>query len=119
MITVSLNRLEFNSFHGVSEEEQALGNQFVVDCKVKFQEDVPVINRIDQTVDYSVIFGIIERRMKKSTQLLETLCMEMGMEIKSAFNSLEYISISVEKLHPPIQGLRGSTAVNWEKQFNF
>ena len=81
MITIQLQNLVFTSFHGIHEEEKILGNQYVVNAEVQFHERDEVIEHIHETVDYSIIYSIIRKRMSIATPLLETIVMEAGNEI--------------------------------------
>lgn len=117
MITVQLNQLIFNAFHGIHEEERILGNEYVVDASVDFHEKDEVISHINDTVNYAIIYDIIKKRMSIPTPLLETIVMEIGNEIHKEFPDLKSISISVKKMHPPIESMQGAAKVCWHKEF--
>src|ERR1019366_732507 len=76
MITVQLHQLLFDAFHGIHEEEKILGNEYVVDATVEFQEDTSVIHSIHDTVNYTDMYHIIRERMNVPTPLLETVVMD-------------------------------------------
>lgn len=117
MITIQLQNLVFTSFHGIHEEEKILGNQYVVNAEVQFHERDEVIEHIHETVDYSIIYSIIRKRMSIATPLLETIVMEAGNEIHHQFPDLKSISLSIKKMHPPIEGMQGAAEVSWHKEF--
>ena len=117
MITVNLHNLQFNSFHGIHEEEKILGNDYVIDASVEFHEDLEVITSIQDTINYADIYKIIRERMSIPTHLLETVVMEIGNEIHSEFPQIRSINISIKKMFPPVEGIRGAVGVNWQKQF--
>lgn len=117
MITVQLHQLLFTAYHGVHEEEKVLGNEYIVDCSIDFYENTSVIYEISETVNYAAIYDIIKKRMAIPTRLLETVVMEIGNEIVLNYGDLKSIEISVIKLHPLIEGLRGSVGVTWHKKF--
>lgn len=117
MITVQLQNLHFNSFHGIYEEERILGNDYIIDASVEFHEERHIITSISNTVNYTDIYNIIRERMSVPTQLLETVVMEIGNEIHSEFPEVKAINISIKKMHPPIEGIQGIASVNWQKQF--
>jgi dihydroneopterin aldolase len=117
MITVQLHQLLFHAYHGVHEEEMVLGNEYMVDCSVAFYENAHLITQINDTVNYALIYEIIQKRMRIPTQLLETIAMEIGHEIHRKYADLKRIDISITKLHPPIEGIRGSVGVSWQKEF--
>lgn len=117
MIKVQLHNLHFNSFHGIHEEEKILGNDYVVDASVEFHEAAEVITSIHETINYAEIYRIIKLKMDVPTPLLETVIMEIGNKIHERFSSLRSINISIEKMHPPIEGIQGSAIVSWHKEF--
>jgi 7,8-dihydroneopterin aldolase/epimerase/oxygenase len=117
MITVQLQNLLFNAFHGIQEEEKILGNEYVVNVSIEFHERDEVIERINETVNYAVLYNIIKKRMSIPTPLLETIVMETGNEIHREFPDLKSIFLSIKKMHPPIEGMQGAAEVSWRKEF--
>lgn len=117
MVTVHLNNLQFNAFHGIHEEEKILGNEYVIEASMSFQENTAIIVHIEETINYAMVYNIIKKRMSIPTPLLETVVMEIGNEIHAAYPLLKSIYISVKKLHPPIEGMHGSAGVSWQKEF--
>lgn len=117
MITVQLHQLFFHAYHGVHEEEKVLGNEYMVDCSIQFYESTDVITHIDETINYAVVYEVIKKRMGVPAQLLETVAMEIGNEIIRNYKDLKVIDISIKKMHPPIEGIRGSVGVTWHKKF--
>ncbi|MEP6947624.1 MAG: dihydroneopterin aldolase [Ginsengibacter sp.] len=117
MITVYLSNLQFNSFHGIHEEEKILGNEYILDASVEFHEEKAVITSIQDTINYEDIYNIIKERMSEPSPLLETVVMEIGNEIHNEFPQIRSINISLKKMYPPIEGIRGSACVNWQRQF--
>ena len=117
MITVQLQNIRFNAFHGIYEEEKILGNEYVVNAKMEFQENTDVIVHVNDTVNYATIYELIRKRISIPTPLLETVAMETGNEIHQEFPQIKYISLSITKMHPPIEGMQGSAVVSWEKEF--
>ncbi len=61
MVTVQLQNLLFNAFHGIQEEEKILGNEYVVNVSIEFHERDEVIERINETVNYAVLYNIIKK----------------------------------------------------------
>lgn len=118
MVTVQLNNLSFLAYHGVHKEEKILGNTYLLDCLVNFPETCEVIESIEETINYTTLFTIIKERMAIPSILLETVVMDIGKQIHSAFPEVTSISISIKKMHPPLQGMSGTTGVTWQKEYN-
>ncbi len=117
MIKVQLHQLKFNSFHGIHEEEKILGNDYVIDVSVEIHENISVITSIHETINYAEIYRIIKMRMEIPTPLLETILMEIGNEMHDRFERVKSINISIQKMHPPIEGIEGSAVVSYHKEF--
>jgi len=117
MVTVQLQNLLFIAFHGIHEEEKILGNEYIVNATIEYQETRDVIIHINDTVNYASIYEIIKRRMSIPTPLLETVAMEAGHEIHQHFPQIKSVHLSINKMHPPIEGMQGSAVVKWSKQF--
>jgi len=117
MVTVRLHHLFFNAYHGIHEEEKILGNEYMVNASFEFHEKDDVITHINDTINYELIYTIIKERMDIPTPLLETVVMETGNKIYRTFPYLKTISISIKKMHPPIEGLQGAAEVSWHKEF--
>lgn len=117
MITIQLNNLHFFSFHGVHEEEKVLGNNFVLQASISFDESEKV-TALDHTINYVSVYQIIKKRMETPTALLETLAQDLA-ELIYAFDSrIKSISISIEKKNAPIANIEGSVSVHYKKHFN-
>ena len=112
-----LDKLHFHSFHGIHEEEKIIGNEYIVDVSVDFNEDKDVISSVNDTINYADIYNIIRERMSVPTPLLETVVMEIGREIHNEFSQLKAIKISLQKMNPPIEGIQGSAGVSWQRQY--
>ncbi len=117
MITIHLDDLKFFGYHGILPEEKIISGHFILNVDVSFKEKEPVIHSITHTIDYEVIFSIIQRRMAQPTPLLETIVMDIGQTIKQQFEQVCAIDISLKKLNPPISGLQGSVGVTWRKEY--
>lgn len=117
MISIHLNDLEFFGYHGILPEEKILGGYFILNAEISFKEYEEVIHSIKHTIDYGDIFSIIQQRMLKATPLLESIVMDIGSSIKQQFKQVTSITISLKKLHPPIEGLQGSVGVTWKKEY--
>lgn len=107
----------FFSYHGVHEEEKKIGGEFEVNVEVLYEEPVSVIEHLSQTIDYTLIYKIVEARMNKPTPLLETIATGLAAEIKNTFAVTKEITIRIKKINPPIVSFRGSVEVEFNKKY--
>ena len=103
----------FHAFHGLYEEEQKNGNNFVVTVDIEV-DTKGIISDLQQTVDYVEVFQLIQKRMLQATPLLETLAQEMSLGILQLDNKISAVSITIKKLSPPIENFVGEVGVTFQ-----
>lgn len=117
LITIYLNNVRFRAYHGLYPEERKKGNDFVVNMEVSYHPLHGFITSLDDTIDYSVLFEIVNKIMEQPVDLLETLVQTMAQAVHEKFPQVKKVSISVEKLNPPIDKFTGSTTVKYTKEY--
>lgn len=103
MIKVALHQVKFFAYHGFYPEEQILGNHFLVDVEVEFQNK-SIADEISNTVNYEKLYAILAGEMQQPRKLLETLVEEMIAKISVEFPFVEKIKVGIKKLNPPLPG---------------
>ena len=102
---IILEGMDFYCHHGCLQQEHLLPGHFVVDFEGECEiGTAALIDSLRDTVDYSAIYEIIERRMQQGDDLLEHLCAGIVDELASAFPTLERFSVQVSKERPPVGG---------------
>jgi 7,8-dihydroneopterin aldolase/epimerase/oxygenase len=114
--TIQLHHLNFFSFHGVHEEERILGGAYEVNIDINFSAKA-AITALEQTIDYVGIYEVIKQQMNQPTALLETVAQNMAGAIYTFNTQADTVTISIKKLHPPIENFQGSVGVRYTKQF--
>lgn len=114
MLSIHLKDLVFFKHHGVYQEEKILGNHFIVNVHVHYLPPAPVVEKLEDAVNYEKIFDLVNARMMKPTPLLETLAMEICTGILDTFEPVEASFVSIEKTNPPIHSLEGSVVVSYQ-----
>jgi dihydroneopterin aldolase len=51
--------------------------------------------------------------MNTPTPLLETIVIDISQQILAQFSIVEEVQISIKKVHPPIEGFKGSVGVSY------
>lgn len=113
MIQIHLEDLSFYAYHGLYKEERLLGNYFIVDIKIEYQPTQKIINNIHETIDYTVLYDLISKRMKIPTELLETIATEFCYQVMEQFNTVQSVQFKIKKQHPPIHELNGNIGVSF------
>jgi dihydroneopterin aldolase len=117
LFTISLNNVRFRAYHGLHPEERQKGNDFVVNMQVSFPPVSGTVVSLEDTIDYAVLFDIINSTMQQPVDLLETLVQTIAHHVSQQFPRIKKIDIAVEKLNPPIDKFSGSVAVKYSKDF--
>ena|SRR5688572_8019984 len=118
LITISLNNVRFRAYHGVYPEERQKGNDFVVNMQVSYVPRTGTIVSLNDTIDYSTLFEIINTIMQQPVDLLESLVEQMAQGVHEKFTEVSEVTVSVEKLNPPIDKFTGSAKVSYTEKFD-
>lgn len=116
-LTISLNNVRFRAYHGLYPEERQKGNDFVVNMQVTYTPRAGTIVSLEDTIDYGALFDIMNSIMQQPVDLLETLVQGIAQAVHQKFSQVKEITVSVEKLNPPIDKFSGSAAVSYKAEF--
>lgn len=116
MYTIHLHQLSFWGYHGIHEEEQTIGNTFLVDVDVQIKM-TQAIRTLSDTLDYVRCYEIIQKRMSQPTHLLENIAEDIISAIQAADNRVSSIQCTIRKPSPPIQHFVGSVGITLNKSF--
>jgi dihydroneopterin aldolase len=117
LLTISLHNVRFRAYHGLYPEERQKGNDFVVNLQVAYVPKTGAILSLEDTIDYASLFDIINTTMQQPVDLLETLVQNMAHAVHQKFSHVKEVTVSVEKLNPPIDRFSGSAAVSYKIEF--
>jgi dihydroneopterin aldolase len=103
MLTIALQRIEFDGRHGATAVERRTSRKFEVD--VELEVDAGVAERSDllaDTVDYSRVADVIVGvGTGEPHHLLESLARRMMDGIRERFPRVHRVQLEVRKLNPP------------------
>ncbi|MCU0404379.1 MAG: dihydroneopterin aldolase [Chitinophagaceae bacterium] len=112
-MTIFLKDLIFHACHGLYPGEDRVGGRFVVNVEIEYDEGKEIIRTIENTINYETVFRLVEKRMYQQEALLETLVMEIALQILSDYKMAQKATVRIEKSNPPIEGIQGSVAVEY------
>lgn len=105
MIKVALEGAEFYACHGFYPEEQVIGTHFLVDVQVGFYAEIYVDeDNLHNTVNYEVLYAIIEEEMSHTRKVLETVAQSILNRVKTEFTFIETAEVTIRKQRPPFRG---------------
>lgn len=99
---IFLKNVRFHAYHGVLEQEQAVGNDYVVNLNVNY--DFTCAMRTDElsgTINYAELYELVKEEMMKPSKLLEHVVGRIGDRIFSEYPSVTEIQLAINKLNPP------------------
>jgi dihydroneopterin aldolase len=112
---ISLSNLEFFGFHGLYEGEKKIGNQFLVDIQIDFTPTVLIVNELDQTIDYVLVYNKVKEIMAFPTPLLETLVCKIADQILIDHTIADKVFVQITKQKLAIPSFVGDTSVSIER----
>lgn len=114
---VRLNAMEFHAYHGVYPKEQTEGGRFRValqfdyDAKSAMESD-----RLEDALDYSVAYRIVESCMAQRSDLLEHVAGRILKTVKTQFPEVTGLQVRIDKLRPPMDGELESVSVEMQAE---
>ncbi|KAB7663141.1 dihydroneopterin aldolase [Bacillus sp. B1-b2] len=113
MDKIKLNQMEFYGYHGVFQEENKLGQRFIVDLEVEV--DLRMAGETDN-LEYSVNYGQLYFDVKEIVEgvpykLIEAVSEKIAQALLSSYERIISVKVSVIKPDPPIPGHYKSVAV--------
>ena len=118
MISIELHNVRMHAFHGIFEGEEKVGNEYVINLDVLYDEGISNFDDINTTINYADLYEIVRQRMQIPTGLLEKVCESIIRRIKDQYPFIKEISLAIHKLQAPIGQLEGTVGVRTNKKFN-
>jgi len=103
-VTISLETMKFHAFHGMMAEERSIGGVFLVDISFTVNSNAVETDRIEDTVNYSELFDLVQDEMMKPSYLVEHVAGRITKAIKTRFPQIISLFVKVSKLNPPVNG---------------
>lgn len=105
MAIIALEGMHFYAYHGYYEEEQTVGNHYIVDVYVHTTVMLAAAtDALESTVNYETIYQICKLEMKKPVKLLETVAQRILKRIKGQFSGVSKVTVRISKQQPPLGG---------------
>jgi dihydroneopterin aldolase len=117
MSWISIEGMEFHSYHGCFKEERVIGTRFIVDLWIEADTSAAEMSdNLRDTIDYQAVYQLVKVQMEEPSHLLE----HVGRRILDVFQ-LKYpqvirSKVKVSKLNPPLGGKIHSVNVTIENE---
>ncbi len=104
--------MEFFAHHGCFEEEQIIGNNFVVNLTVygdfgKAAES----DDINDALNYQELYDAVKEQMAIKSHLLENVAKRIADSLTEKFPQIKRLSLRIDKINPPLGGKLYSSSV--------
>ena len=100
---ISLRDVRFHAFHGVLPQERRVGGDFLVTVRVGYPlERAMETDNVDDTLDYSALYALVEKEMAEPSKLLEHVAGRIVKAITASFPKVTSVDLELTKLNPPM-----------------
>ena len=105
MGTISIEGMEFFSYHGCFKEEQIIGTRFTVDVFMETDtSEAELTDNLARTVNYQTVYGLVAEEMSVKSRLLENVARRITDRLKGEFPQVLAVRIKISKMNPPVGG---------------
>ena len=102
---IEIEGMEFYAYHGHYEEEQIVGNRFLVDLKIETDcRKAAESDEIEDAVNYQTAYKIIKSEMQKKSNLLENIAGRIVDALYENLDNMKSVSVKLSKMNPPMGG---------------
>jgi dihydroneopterin aldolase len=115
---IIIEEMEFYAFHGHYQEEQIVGNRFLVDLEMEADLTEPAdSDNLNDAVNYQQAYQIIKNEMRRTkSNLLENIGKRILDALFTEMEGIEKASIRVRKLNPPMGGPIKSVGIKMSRK---
>lgn len=101
--TIEIEGLRLYGYHGVFEQETAVGNTFEVSVILRYPALYAMrTDRIDLAINYAQVVETIKQEMEIPSKLLENIAYRIQLALLKRFPEITSGRITIYKLNPPI-----------------
>ncbi|MBS2100797.1 dihydroneopterin aldolase [Carboxylicivirga linearis] len=102
---IELEEMEFYAYHGCYEQEQVVGNRFLVNIAIHTNCSVAAeTDSINDALNYVTVYELTKEQVMQNSHLLEHLTKRIIQSIKSSFPQIIKLKVKVSKMNPPMGG---------------
>lgn len=105
MNSITLFNIRIYAYHGCLLEESKIGSEYCINLTVEY-DLIPsaISDKLHKTVNYDILNQIVHQQMRIRSNLLENVAYRIIKAIRSYFNDIQTIKLSLAKINPPIHG---------------
>ncbi len=113
---IELEDMQFHARHGHFEEEQVVGNTFLVnvfiktDCRRAADSD-----NLEDALDYQKVYRLVKKEMEQPSHLLEHVVNRIMDTLTLTFPEIITLRVKLSKMNPPLGGQTDRVSVTMER----
>ena len=117
---IVIEEMEFYAFHGHYQEEQIVGNRFLVDLEMDADLTTAAgSDNLNDAVNYQQAYQIIKNEMRRTkSNLLENIGKRILDALYAEMDGINKASIRIRKLNPPMGGPIKSVGIKMSRKKN-
>ena len=101
---IILKDLRFYAYHGVGAQETQVGNEFVLDLRLRMDWTRAIrSDDVNDTLSYAEVYEAVKDEMARPSRLLEHVAGRIARRLFQDFSSLEEIELRLVKRNPPME----------------
>ncbi|MFO7997578.1 MAG: dihydroneopterin aldolase [Bacteroidales bacterium] len=113
---IFLEDMEFFGYHGCFEEEQIIGNRFLVNLELETNTALAeASDHLADTVNYQAVYMLVGEQIREKSHLLEHLARRVMDALGKAFPEITHMKLKISKMNPPMGGKMRSVSVELER----
>lgn len=100
---ICLDDLHFFAYHGVSPQENVVGNEYILSLRLGV--DITRAMETDDvadTLNYAEVYRVLKEEMEIPSKLLEHVGGRLVRRLFQEFPTLEHIDLKIAKRNPPM-----------------
>ena len=114
---IIIEEMEFYAFHGHYQEEQIVGNRFLVDLDLETDLSAPAASdQLMDAVNYQQAYKLIKNEMRRTkSNLLENIGKRILDALFREMQGIDKATVQIRKMHPPMGGPIKSVGVTMSR----
>ena len=109
---IILEQMEFYAYHGFFQEEQIIGNRFVVQLELETNTTAAeTSDKLLDTVNYQQVYNLVRAQMDLKSHLLEHVARRILDAISDTFPTIISMKVRISKMNPPLGGKMQAVSV--------
>ena len=101
--TVYLKNVRLHAFHGVNQQEQVVGNDFIVNLRASYPlEKAMQSDDVDHALNYTELLEVVKTEMGQPSKLLENVALRIAEKVFQRFPEVGELCLDLRKVNPPM-----------------